>query len=107
MIIIALFVLSMSANAQTTTYFNGVDTIHGIVDYTNTFDDIELYHESDWMIAYTESDEDGNWIQIYYNDTSLQSTMYIYYMTEELCWRMITLTDLVSIQAAERVISAK
>ena len=107
MILIALLVLSMSAGAQTVTYFDRVDTIHGIVDYTNTFDDIWLYHESDWLIFETNADNNGNWVSIYYNDTSLQPMVYIYYMTEEICWKMVALTDLVSIAAAERVISAK
>lgn len=108
MILIALFVLSMSAGAQTTRLFF-IDTIvvNEYVTYTNTFDDIALYHESDWLLYETEADDNGDWMQMYYNDTSFEPTVYVYYMTEELCYKMVTLTDDASIQQAEIILSAK
>lgn len=94
LILIALIALGMSASAQTTTRVFFIDTIvssNGI-SYTNTFDEIYQYHESDALIYETDSDANGNWVTIYYDDTAKEPTVYIYYMAEELCYKMVTVS---------------
>lgn len=102
MIIIALFVLSMSACAQQVERYN-LDTIANVGGnvYLNTFDDIFIYHESDWHLFETKADKNGEWIVMYYNDTSKQPAVYVYFMTEEICWKRVTYTDAQHIEIAE------
>ena len=92
--LIALMALGMSASAQTTTVTFFIDTItddNGVI-YTNTFDEISIYHESDDLLYESDSDLSGRYCTVYYNATGVEPVVYVYYMAEELCYKMVTYT---------------
>jgi len=105
--LIVLIAFSMSAYTQepvTQSFF--VDTIVSKcgVEYTNTYDDIWLYHESDYTLYETPADAQGDWVWIFYDNTTFPYTVYVYFMTEELCYRMITYTDPETISYADNIL---
>ena len=97
----------LKAHGQTVRVFN-IDTINGLyATYTNTYDDIYQYHESDWIIGETDSDKYGQWWMAFYMDNCAQPTVYVYYMIEELCYRMETYSDANTVLQAELIIKER
>lgn len=93
LLVVFAVVIAATTQAQTKTTLFFLDTIHivnGTV-YTNAYDDIEKYHESDWLIMKSVPDF-GQWIYVYLNDTGEKPVVYVYFMIDELCYKLVTYT---------------
>lgn len=94
-----MFAVTMSVTAQPA--YTPTDTLTIVpadgMNYLNTFNGIEVFHESDWVL-YQSGSFTGNHLAIYYDDTSVTPAIYVYYLVDELCYRqdMITNPNLLS-----------
>lgn len=104
-LLFALVAFTMIARAQSVTYTFYVDTIHGVygVDYLNTLESIEQYHESDDFVARSQPDGDGAYKIIFLNETN-EPTLYVYFMTGNMCDRLDVYTDKKMIQDTKKLI---
>ena len=107
LLLIVVIVLSFNVSAQTpqTRHFF-IDTVYLVegVAYTNTYDDLLLYHESDWYLYQTPVDDADQWIVAWYDDTSKDPKVYVYYMQGEIAWKLSVYRDKEAIKYAKELI---
>lgn len=105
LLVIALMAVVFTASAQDTKLFF-IDTISDGTGtfYTNNYEDVMAYHESDWLIYDSKANDDGQSVIIFLNDTDVKSTVYVYYMVDGWCYHAVISQDPNSVDCAEHML---